>query len=1687
MRRLCTSRFVRSMAVVLSINQVLLAIPLSAADQVPPSTFVAAEPQSRAASEQKTVVVNRTAPAVTPVPAMPIFSDPPTTAELTRARVFEEPLLPVGGTPSIAENRELARLITTYLTAGVPDGTDPLEVFVRQHSESPWRASLLTDLGVVWRRTGHFSKAYNAWYLAWTLSKDATDASGRAVADKALGEFVELSARLGHFDELSQLFQELKGRNIGGAAAEKVSSARQAVWMMNNEPGHSFRCGPLGLDAVLAVGKRGYTTPEPIRMCQSTKLGTSLLQMRDLAREVGASMVMAHRSPGAAVVVPALVHWNMGHFSALVDRQGDNYLLRDPTFGDESWVTQRAIDEEGSGFVLVRSQELPAGWKNIGDEEGGKVWGKGVNAGLDDKDQHCPPPGCGPGGGPGLGMAIVSLHLMLISVIVQDTPLWYAPTKGPGVAFGMRYNQREAFQPQTFSYSNLGTKWTFDWLSYVTDDPSNPAAALTVYQRGGGQESVTGFDAPTNRYAPTIREQAVVTRTATSPIRYERQAPDGSVEVFGQPDGAATYPRNIFLTEVRDSRGSALHFTYDSNLRLVAITDALGQVTTLTYTNPDPLKITGITDPFGRTATFTYDASGRLQSITDLIGLTSSFTYGAGDIIKTVTTPYGTTTITTGENGGIKRWAEVTDPLGGKERAEYGGYAVLTSEPQPTGMQTSANINHHNTQFWDKRAMAIAPGDPTSATDYIWALVQSGQWTSSAVPLGIKKPLENRVWYSYQGGGAVTEGTVRRVTGIGRVLDDGSSQVWTYAYNSRGRMTQAIDPIGRETDYVYDTTGLDLVQIKQKRSGGFDVIASKTYNNQHEPLTITDAAGQTTTLVYNAAGQILTVTNAKGETTTNSYDGNGDLLSVAGPTPGSATTYTYDAFGRVATVTDSEGYAVTSTYDAAGRTVAINYPDGTSEQTVYDRLDPQRQSDRLGRWTTLVHDQVRNLTMIRDSQGRSLTQQWCSCGSLEAIIDGNGNATSWDHDLEDRIVREIHADGTTVQYAYELTSPRLKQVTDSKSQISTYSYARDDRPLQVSYTNALITTPTVSFAYDVNYPRLSSMTDGSGVTQYAYYAVGAGQPGGGKLATVDGPLANDTITYVYDEIGRIVNRSTASVPETFAFDALGRLSAQINQLGSFGYTYTGNSPRLASVTYPNGQTTAYGYYGHGGNDRLQTIHNKFPDGSTLSKFDYSYDDIGHIATWQQQADANAPSSYGYTYDAADRLQAVTKQISSPSSTVVRRYNYGYDASGNRTTEQIDDSVVGSLVNNMNQIVSQQPSGNMLFAGSLSEQATVMVGGQVARVNVDKSFTASVPIGAGTTFVPVVASDPAGNTRTNQYQITNTGGTRSLTYDANGNLTSDGTRTFEWDARDQLVAVVAGTRRTQFSYDGWRRRVSVTVTESGNSTTKNYVWDGETPLEERDASGATTQRFFKGGTMLGSTPYFYAFDQLGSVREITDVTASLNTRLDYDPYGRPTKLQGTLDARNTYQGYFSSDSGLLLTHYRAYDPDLGRWLSRDPVRWLGGSNFYEFGDSDPINNIDPNGLQACHQTGEFPLARISVPPYNDEKPIGFWQLESASYEPSTPPQWPGGVLFSVVDCIWSRRVQHTSHWKALMLTTYLCEDCERSWVEQKISYKSYDESYIRTQRRVLQTIVPFILDAWISPDYACLYKARVPWQ
>jgi YD repeat-containing protein len=437
-------------------------------------------------------------------------------------------------------------------------------------------------------------------------------------------------------------------------------------------------------------------------------------------------------------------------------------------------------------------------------------------------------------------MAAYTFHLLRASLRIYDSPVGYTPPVGPAVVFRASYNQREANQPSTFFYSNMGKRWVHDWMSYVEDDPTSVGDPVELNVRMGGREPYDGFVNGVS--APQQDVRAVMTIVSTEPIEYERELPDGSIEVFSESDGAATAPRRIFLSEWKDPQGNKLTFTYDGQLRLVSVTDAIDQVTTLSYElATDPLKITKVTDPFGRFATFDYDEDGQLTRITDVIGLESELAYGTGEFIRELTTPYGTTTFRHGSgpyNPALNWWLEATDPLGGTERVEK----LLKEAPVsstdsgstvPTGFSGNTGLDTHLSVYYSKLSMDRATTDPPDPEDG-----NITRWRSSTFykisgfqVQSTKLPLENRVWYEHVGE-TISNGTGPdgRPAMIGRVLDDGSSQIYRYEYNSKGRITRETDPVGRETLYEYASNEQDLLRIKQKNGTSYDLLQERTLN-----------------------------------------------------------------------------------------------------------------------------------------------------------------------------------------------------------------------------------------------------------------------------------------------------------------------------------------------------------------------------------------------------------------------------------------------------------------------------------------------------------------------------------------------------------------------------------------------------------------------------------------------------------------------------------------------------------------------------------------------------------------------------------------------------------------------------------------------------------------------------------------
>ncbi len=200
----------------------------------------------------------------------------------------------------------------------------------------------------------------------------------------------------------------------------------------------------------------------------------------------------------------------------------------------------------------------------------------------------------------------------------------------------------------------------------------------------------------------------------------------------------------------------------------------------------------------------------------------------------------------------------------------------------------------------------------------------------------------------------------------------------------------------------------------------------------------------------------------------------------------------------------------------------------------------------------------------------------------------------------------------------------------------------------------------------------------------------------------------------------------------------------------------------------------------------------------------------------------------------------------------------------------------------------------------------------------------------------------------------------MTYDADGELKSDGTNTYTWDARRHLTAISGGSTAS-FVYDAFGRRMKRTI---GTSTVTQFVYDRLNPVQELNSSNGVTANLLTGlnfdeyftrtASSTTSTPLA---DALGStVGLVTAPNGPIATSYTYQPFGGMTT--GGTGNTNPYQFTGRENDGTGLYFYRAryYSPSFQRFVSQDPIGFAGGSpNLYAYVANDPINLPDPVGL------------------------------------------------------------------------------------------------------------------------------------
>jgi len=529
-------------------------------------------------------------------------------------------------------------------------------------------------------------------------------------------------------------------------------------------------------------------------------------------------------------------------------------------------------------------------------------------------------------------------------------------------------------------------------------------------------------------------------------------------------------------------------------------------------------------------------------------------------------------------------------------------------------------------------------------------------------------------------------------------------------------------------------------------------------------------------------------------------------------------------------------------------------------------------TDARNNVTSYTYNPMDRLATRTDPLLRVESFQYDAGGNLTQATDRKGQVTTFTYDALNRRTQATYADVSTSTYTYD-AADRLAQVVDSVSGTITRSYDNLDR-----LSSEATPQGTVSYTYDAAGRRTGMTVPGQAAISYTY-------DNANRLTQI--AQGTSTVAFTYDAAGR---RTTLTLPNgitvSYGYDAAGQPTAFTYQLGSttlgdIAYTYdrAGNRVQLAGSWARTGlpQPVASATYDAAGRRTGMTV----PGQSPVS---YTYDNANRLTQIAQ-----GTSTVVFSYDATGRRTSLTL----PNGIVV---SYGYDAAGQPTafTYQLGSTTLGDLA------YTHDRAGNR-----------VQIGGSWARTGLPQ------PVASAT------------------YNAANqllTWGTQSPTHDLNGNLTSDGTTTYAWDARNQLASVIGPGLTAMFQYDALGRRSAKTI----NGTTTQFLYDGLNPVQELSGPTVTANLL----TGLGIDEYFtrtdgvgtrnLLTDALGSILALADAAGAVQTEYTYEPFGATTASGAA--STNSFQFTGRENDGTGLYYYRAryYSAGMQRFITEDPI-------------------------------------------------------------------------------------------------------------------------------------------------------------
>ncbi|MGA9722039.1 MAG: RHS repeat-associated core domain-containing protein [Candidatus Binatus sp.] len=876
-------------------------------------------------------------------------------------------------------------------------------------------------------------------------------------------------------------------------------------------------------------------------------------------------------------------------------------------------------------------------------------------------------------------------------------------------------------------------------------------------------------------------------------------------------------------------------------------------------------------------------------------------------------------------------------------------------------------LNNGNQGYWvDANYVATLTSDPSYYGSVItWDNSNNNGWLLR---------LKNGTIYSFPANGGSTAASA--LTGItdryGNALTiarDSNSNItqitspngrWIqFQSDSNNRITQATDVLGRTVTYTYDTCGSGFLCSVKDANGGTTSYSYYTssspppsgYGGTGNMSHIVDPRGNTEiTELYDTNGRGAQQTLADGTSTFQlAYTLNGNAVSQTSITDPNQNVEqkSFDAKGFVTSDTYAHGVsglAQTFTYTRdPGTELTTSMTDPLERETTYGydangnltgitRLAGTQQAVN----TTLVYDPTfSQLTSITDPLSHTWTLGRDGSGNLTSITDPLSHSISLTYDAEGRPLTVADAYNDTVQLGY--SGADLATITDplgNKTNRNTDSAGRLIGVRDALGQSTVITWDALN--------RITQITDpNSNATSFAY-------DGNSNLLSVTDANNNQT-SYTYDSRNRLTSRADGlKVSESYGWDGNRNLTSHTDRRG-----------KLAAFTYDALNRRTFAGFGQSGGQYESTISYAWDAGNRLTgKTDSIAGTITRVPDLLDRltSETTPQGSISYSYDNANRRQ--TMQVAGQA-----QVSYTWD-NGNRLTAIMQgNSAVGINYDNANRRTSLTLPNGVTVGYSVDNDSQVTgltySAGSTQLGNLTYGYDADGRVTSknGTLAAISLPASVSGNAFNADNGMSAFNGA-TLSYDANGNLTSDGTNTYTWDARNHLTAISGGATAS-FVYDGFGRRANKTIAGTGSQ----FLYDGLNPVQELQGgapsanllTGLRTDEYFA-RTDSSNNVSTLLTDALGSTIGLVGSGQSIGTSYTYEPFGATTTAGATNG--NSYQFTDRENDGTGLYSYRAryYSPNFQRFIAQDPMGFSGGDpNLYEYVRNSPPNYTDPLGL------------------------------------------------------------------------------------------------------------------------------------